>query len=200
MHELYPNSDDFVLTSERQTDNVTITIENSLASEMQNFFVTAITDFPVITLECHIDGTPSLQYTVETASGSVYPGKFTTRWVFPDFNESIELSFNTPTAESQNFTVCGNQLNPVFALIDPIPVICCEGIRGNINSDLSDVIDIADLVFFVSYAFGSPNGPEPPCFEEGDVDASGAHDIGDLVYMVDYMFDSPNGPAPLICP
>ena len=75
---------------------------------------------------------------------------------------------------------------------------CCEGIRGNVDGDPSDQINIADLVYFVEYAFGNPSGPEPPCFEEADVDASEQLNIADIVYMVDYYFYG--GPAPLPCP
>ncbi|MFQ5452985.1 MAG: hypothetical protein ACE5D6_02215 [Candidatus Zixiibacteriota bacterium] len=77
---------------------------------------------------------------------------------------------------------------------------CCLGMRGNIDNDPLDEINIADLVYFVDYSFSQPPGPEPPCFEEADVDASTSLDIGDIVYMVSYMFDAPPGPAPLDCP
>lgn len=78
-----------------------------------------------------------------------------------------------------------------------ISVSCCKDIRGNVDNDPGDNIDIADLVYFVSYSFGNPAGPAPACFEEADVDASGTHDIGDIVYLVSYSFAG--GPAPLIC-
>ncbi len=76
---------------------------------------------------------------------------------------------------------------------------CCIGIRGNIDGDPSESIDIGDLVFLVSYSFGAPSGPSPPCIFEGDVDASGEIDIADIVYLVSYMFGIPNGPTPLNC-
>ncbi len=76
---------------------------------------------------------------------------------------------------------------------------CCMGsIRGNVDYDVGDAIDISDLVYLVDFMFSG--GPPPPCFEEGDVDGSGAApiDISDLVYLVDYMFTG--GPAPPPCP
>lgn len=73
---------------------------------------------------------------------------------------------------------------------------CCQGIRGNIDNDPGDNIDIADLVYFVTYSFSG--GPAPECFEEADVDASITLDIADIVYLVTYMFSG--GPAPLDCP
>ncbi|KAA3635274.1 MAG: hypothetical protein DWP97_05050 [Calditrichaeota bacterium] len=72
---------------------------------------------------------------------------------------------------------------------------CCIGIRGNVDNDGADAIDIADLVYLVSYSFGG--GPAPVCTEEADVDASGGIDIADIVYLVSYSFGG--GPAPLPC-
>ncbi|KAA3637779.1 MAG: hypothetical protein DWP97_00180 [Calditrichaeota bacterium] len=73
---------------------------------------------------------------------------------------------------------------------------CCLGaIRGNVDYDAGDMIDIADLVYFVSFAFSG--GPAPPCFEEADVDTSLGLDIADIVFLVSYMFSG--GPAPNPC-
>lgn len=64
---------------------------------------------------------------------------------------------------------------------------CCEGpMRGNVNGDGGDQIDISDLVYLVDYMF--TGGPAPPCDEEADVNGDGGIDISDLVYLVDYMF------------
>ena len=74
---------------------------------------------------------------------------------------------------------------------------CCIGIRGNVDSDQFDIIDIADLVFLVDYMFN--DGTEPVCFEEADVDGENmAIDIADLVYLVSYMFTG--GLEPPSCP
>jgi len=76
---------------------------------------------------------------------------------------------------------------------------CCMGpMRGNVDYDPGDAIDISDLVYLVDFMFNG--GPEPPCFEEADIDGSGAApiDISDLVYLVDYMFTG--GPPPMPCP
>lgn len=77
---------------------------------------------------------------------------------------------------------------------------CCTGIRGNIDYDPADNIDIADLLYFVEYQFSSPAGPAPPCLDEANVDGIGDIDIADLLYMVEYQFGAPAGPAPVSCP
>ncbi len=74
---------------------------------------------------------------------------------------------------------------------------CCMGaIRGNVDYDPSDAIDISDLVYLVDFMFN--DGPTPPCTEEADVNGSGGIDISDLVFIVDYMFNG--GPEPVECP
>ena len=78
---------------------------------------------------------------------------------------------------------------------------CMPPIRGNVDYDQGDAIDISDLVYLVDYMF--TNGPAPVCWEEANVDAVGQDDssgldISDLVHLVDYMFNS--GPEPAECP
>ena len=74
---------------------------------------------------------------------------------------------------------------------------CCRVIRGNVDGDSGDGIDISDLVFLIDYMFR--DGPEPVCTAEADVDGDVEPlNISDLVYLVDYMFVG--GPAPVACP
>jgi hypothetical protein len=83
-------------------------------------------------------------------------------------------------------------------------VSCCRGIRGNIDGDPDDQVDIADLIYLADWMFSDFSGdlddygPPPPCMDEADMDGSGSHDISDLVYLVDYMFL--DGPPPVACP
>lgn len=73
---------------------------------------------------------------------------------------------------------------------------CIVPIRGNVDFDLGDNVDISDLVYLVDFMF--VGGPPPSCFDEGNLDGVGGIDISDLVYLVDYMFVG--GPAPAPCP
>ncbi len=77
-------------------------------------------------------------------------------------------------------------------------ISCCIGIRGNVDGDILDEIDISDLVILSAYSF--QNGTEPPCMEEADIDGSGGSvpiDISDIVLLVAYMFQG--GAAPALC-
>ena len=66
---------------------------------------------------------------------------------------------------------------------------CCVGIRGNVNGDVLDEIDIGDLVKMVNFMF--EGGLPPLCIEEANINASTGIplvDISDLVSLVAYMF------------
>ncbi len=73
---------------------------------------------------------------------------------------------------------------------------CCVGLRGNINGDSLDNIDISDLTSLVGYMF--KGGANPPCPNETNVNGDGSQDIADLTYLVSFMFKS--GPDPAACP
>ncbi len=78
---------------------------------------------------------------------------------------------------------------------------CCnhDGIRGDVDGSGGSP-NVGDLSYLVSRLFDQPPGPAPPCFEEGDIDASSSINVGDLAYLVAYLFDQPSGPAPAACP
>ena len=65
---------------------------------------------------------------------------------------------------------------------------CCVDLRGNVNADENNQTDIVDLVFLINYFYDE--GPGTTCFEESDINRSGAVDIGDIVYLVNYMFNN----------
>lgn len=78
------------------------------------------------------------------------------------------------------------------------PSACCVGIRGNVDGDPGEEINIADMVHLVDYLFRG--GPGPLCLAEGNVDGDpGEHiNVADLTYLVDYLFRG--GPPPPPCP
>jgi plastocyanin len=91
----------------------------------------------------------------------------------------------------------GEYLGTGVACLPGNPCACCQGIRGNVDADSSDQVNISDLTFLVAYLFSE--GDLPPCTEEADVDGSGTPlGITDLTYLVAYLFGG--GPVPPPCP
>lgn len=75
---------------------------------------------------------------------------------------------------------------------------CCAGMRGNINGDAVDKINIVDLTFLVAYLFDG--GPEPPCWTEADINADGSINVTDLTRFVDWFMAGGTSPPPEPCP
>ena len=65
---------------------------------------------------------------------------------------------------------------------------CCVGLTGNVDGDLSDIVDIGDLTALIDYLFITFT--VPVCMEEANCDgsANGVVDIGDLTALIDYLF------------
>lgn len=72
---------------------------------------------------------------------------------------------------------------------------CIPPLRGNVNFDVGDAVNIADLTYLVAHLFGG--GAAPPCFEEADVNCDGSINIADLTYLVAYLFGE--GAVPCQC-
>ena len=109
----------------------------------------------------------------------------------------LDSSFTPPVRVWKWVTQSGDVLFPNWDgphcfTVDPN--YCCD-IRGDIDHNLT--IDISDLVWLINYIF--LNGPEPPCFDEADINGDGSKviDITDLIYFIDYIFLS--GPEPVPC-
>ncbi len=104
------------------------------------------------------------------------------------------VSSNFPTAHPYQTNQGGT--DAFVTKLSSAASCCMPPIRGNVDYDPGDVIDISDLVYLVDFMFNG--GPDPVCIDEADVDGSGEIDISDLVHIVDYMFN--DGPPPVACP
>jgi len=94
-----------------------------------------------------------------------------------------------------NCAAIGGYFIGLGTICDPNPcgMPCCTGIRGNVDGDLEDQVNVSDLTFLVDYLFNG--GSEPPCPEEADVNGDGSIDVSDLSYLVDYLFRGGNPPV-----
>ncbi|MDH4158360.1 MAG: SBBP repeat-containing protein [candidate division Zixibacteria bacterium] len=84
---------------------------------------------------------------------------------------------------------------------DACDVGCCvEPVRGNVNGDSEDKVNVSDVTYLLTHLFGIPTGPPPPCPEEGNVngDVDGKINISDLTYLLSFLFGG--GSQPAACP
>lgn len=73
-----------------------------------------------------------------------------------------------------------------------VPVLhptCCIT-PGDVNDD--GVVDVADVVYMIGYAF--LYGPPPPCPSQADANCDYGMNVGDAVYLIGYIFKG--GPPP----
>lgn len=70
----------------------------------------------------------------------------------------------------------------------------CTGTRGNVDGYLNDLVNVADLTYFIAYLFRG--GPPPPVFDEADVNTDLNLNVADLTYLIAYLFRGGPSPAP----
>ena len=69
--------------------------------------------------------------------------------------------------------------------------------RGNVDGDIEDIVNISDLTYLTAFMFNEGNPPS--CLEEANVDGDAGEEISitDLTYLINYLFSS--GPPPPPC-
>ena len=82
-----------------------------------------------------------------------------------------------------------------FNVLDVSPPTCCVGVAGNVDCDILQGVDIADLAALIDYLYISFS--PLCCTPEANVDGDGAGgiDIADLSALIDYLYISFTPPA-----
>ncbi|MBI5266085.1 MAG: VCBS repeat-containing protein [candidate division Zixibacteria bacterium] len=73
---------------------------------------------------------------------------------------------------------------------------CCSGIRGNVDCDPTNSIDISDLTALIDNLFISLR--PLCCAEEGNIDGLDGIDASDLSWLISYLYN-PNFAPPVMC-
>ncbi len=71
---------------------------------------------------------------------------------------------------------------------------CCVGIRGNVNNDPADLVNISDMTSLVTFLF--ENAQPPGCPDEADINADSVMNIQDLTSLAVYLFGGGSAPPP----
>lgn len=94
------------------------------------------------------------------------------------------LAGTSPCLQANN--VCGADMG-AFGLGC---TACCIGMRGNVDCDAGNNVDISDLSRMIDHLYISFDNL--CCFEAANVDGAGSIDISDLSQLIDYMYISLN--------
>ena len=73
---------------------------------------------------------------------------------------------------------------------------CCSKLRGNVDRDIDDLVDLADLTALVEFLFGTGGSLGCPKAANVDGDPAETVDVADLSYLVDYLFGNGAPPPP----
>jgi hypothetical protein len=73
---------------------------------------------------------------------------------------------------------------------------CCSGMRGNIDRDPDDVVDVSDLTALVEFLFGTNGTLVCPEAANVDGDPDNTVDVSDLTALTDYLFNNGIAPGP----
>jgi hypothetical protein len=150
------------------------------------------------------------QYYLVTTASTVMVQFIDHPFTNPTFDSSCLINVQIQDADGNGFNPCKSPETemcyhtarfwyPLYTNLSQTPCAysgCCIGIRGNANGDPDDLVNIADQTYLVAYL--KSMGPEPPCFEEADVNGSGIISIPDVTYLMAYLKSI--GPAPPACP
>ena len=69
---------------------------------------------------------------------------------------------------------------------------------GDANGD--EAINLLDILFLISYIYGTPQGPAPDPAAAADCNGGdGAINLLDILYLISHIYGNPQGPAP-VCP
>jgi len=94
--QIYPDSSDMIFFWQISNDTITVDIENLSAEPIVSFFLSDFTDSAAIFIECLVDGFRKSQLPTEQEYGSVYPDKYTNRWIVGDFSQRLILKYYSP--------------------------------------------------------------------------------------------------------
>jgi hypothetical protein len=118
--QVYPDSAMIEFTWQVNFDTVSVRIHNLSTQPVEHFFLSDFTDSQTIFIDCLIDGVLVDSLPIDIEFGSVYPGKFTTRWVISEFSDSLLLRYYTPFYNGNKMTWSAGQPYAIFGLLPGI--------------------------------------------------------------------------------
>jgi hypothetical protein len=114
---ILPDSARISLSRAVSNDTVLLTINNLSPDSVKNFFLSDFTDSQVVAIECVIDNIPVSDPRIEKELGSVYVGKYSTRWVLGGFQSSVRLKYYSPNYSSNEISLSAGHPYAIMGMI-----------------------------------------------------------------------------------
>ncbi len=119
---IFPDSAGIRFTYSVNLDTVRITIENLSEDVLENMFFSDFTESPAVVIGCEIDGLPADSLISETDFGSVYPGKYSSRWLIGNVSDSLILRYFSQNYGEYLFSFSAGCPFPVFGTAGEIRI------------------------------------------------------------------------------
>ena len=151
-----------------------------------------------------IDGDGDLEMVVSTYGGGEYrvfendgSGNYIDPQDYPAVTAASCITLHDRNRDGIMDMTGIDEIADVMILFEPLPYSCCNGTRGDLNSD-GDECNVLDLTFLVDFIFRG-SGDSGSCSLESDVNGDGSiANVVDLTFIVDRVFRG--GPQPAACP
>lgn len=117
---VYPDTASVSFTRAVIADTVTLTIQNLASDSLFHVFVSDHTDSQPVFLLCLIDGSLVDSLSSDQEFGSVFPGKFTTRWIIGNFERYAMLRYYCGSYRGNPVNISGGHPFPIFGIIPGI--------------------------------------------------------------------------------
>lgn len=98
-------------------DTLILNVDNLTGSTVRGMFCSLLTEMPVESIACEVDGAAVTAPVIEIVFGSVTADRYTTRWIVGDFSGSVQLK---AWPFSGTCSISGSQPNPFFGLTPAI--------------------------------------------------------------------------------
>jgi len=112
--------------------------------------------------------------------------------------QSAQVSFAGYTNQTPLFSGDLAAYQPMF--VNPTiwagPPLCCVGIRGNVNDDANQSVNVIDMTWLTQFLFS--DGPPSPCEPEADVNGDEHINVIDMTWLTMFLFSG--GAEPVLCP
>jgi len=118
--QVYPDTSAVSFSRAVVADTVTLTVQNLGADSLRHVFISDHTDSTTVFVQCLIDGSLVNNLPTDNEYGTIFPGKFTTRWVVGNFQNYVILRFYSNSYRGSPVSFSGGHPFPVFGVIPGI--------------------------------------------------------------------------------
>ncbi len=117
---VYPDTAGVEFTWQVNGDTVTVAILNPTADSLTHFFISDDTDSQAVLIDCLIDGISIDPLETDSEFGTVYPDKYTTRWIIDHLAHSVIMRYYSSAYGDYKMNWSAGHPYPIFGMMPGI--------------------------------------------------------------------------------